>query len=35
MNLPDPDAKFLCDLDALLYNFLWDGKQGKIKKNLV
>ena len=26
MNLPDPDAKFLYDLNLLLYNFLWGGK---------
>ena len=32
MNLPDPDGKFLHDLDMLLYNFLWNGKQGKIKR---
>ena len=32
MNLPDPDGKFLHDLDILLYNFLWNGKQGKIKR---
>ena len=31
MNLPDPHGKFLHDLDMLLYNFLWNGKQGKIK----
>ena len=31
MNLSDPDGKFLHDLDMLLYNFLWNGKQGKIK----
>ena len=37
MNLLDPDAKFLHDLDMLLYNFLWDGKQeqGKIKRSGV
>ena len=28
MNLPDPDGKFLHDLDMLLYNFPWKGKQG-------
>ena len=35
MNLPDPDAKFLHDLDMFFYNFLWDGKQeqGKIKRS--
>ena len=32
MNLPDLDGKFLHDLDMLLYNFLWNGKQGKIKR---
>ena len=32
MNLPDPDGKFLHDLDMLLYNSLWKGKQGKIKR---
>lgn len=35
MNLPDPDAKFLKDLTLLLYNFLWGGKQGKIKRSGV
>ena len=33
MNLSDPDAKFLYDLNLLLYNFLWDGKQFKIKRS--
>ena len=33
MNLHDPDAKFLYDLNLLLYNFLWDGKQFKIKRS--
>ena len=31
VNLPDPHGKFLHDLDMLLHNFLWNGKQGKIK----
>ena len=31
-NLPDPDEKFLQDLNLLLYKFLWDGKHDKIKK---
>ena len=35
MNLHDPDAKFLYDLNLLLYNFLWDGKQFKIKRSGV
>ena len=33
MNLSYPDAKFLYDLNLLLYNFLWDGKQFKIKRS--
>ena len=32
INLPDPDGKFRHDLDMLLYNFLWNGKQGEIKR---
>ena len=32
MNLPDPSGKILHDLDMLLYNFLWNGKQGEIKR---
>ena len=31
-NLPDPDDKFLKELNTLLFNFLWGGKTDKIKK---
>jgi len=31
-NLPDPDEKFLQDLNLLVHKFLWDGKHDKIKK---
>ena len=35
MNLPDPEAKLLHDLDMFLYYYLWDGKQGKFKRSGV
>ena len=35
MNLPDPDEKFLQDLNLLLCKFLWDGKHDKIKRSGV
>ena len=30
MNLPDPEESFLKELNKLLYNFLWNGKNDKI-----
>ena len=32
MNLPDPDKKFISELETMLYKFLWDGKPNKINK---
>ena len=34
-NLPDPDGKFLHDLNLLLFNFLWNGKHDKVKRSRV
>lgn len=34
-NLPDPDEKFLLEVNKLFYNFLWDGKTDKIKRTVV
>ena len=31
MNLPDPEESFLKESNKLLYNFLWNGKNDKIK----
>ena len=33
MNLPDPNQDFLKRLDSIFYQFLWDGKPGKIAKD--
>ena len=30
MNLPDPEEIFFKELNKLLYNFLWNGKNDKI-----
>ena len=30
MNLPEPEESFLKELNKLLYNFLWNGKNDKI-----
>lgn len=35
LNIPDPPAQFLRELDNELFSFLWDGKQAKIKKSIV
>lgn len=32
MNIPDPSDAFIKELDCMFFNFLWNGKQGKIKK---
>ena len=32
MTIPDPDEHFLTDLNKLLYKFLWNGKNYKIKR---
>ena len=34
-NLPDPPDKFLKDLDKMLFDFLWDGKTDKIKRDTI
>ena len=35
MNLPDPEESFLKELNKLLYNFLWNGKNDKIRRSGV
>jgi len=35
MNVPDPDEKILHDLNLLLYDFLFDGKNDKITVSVV
>jgi len=35
INLPDPPQDFLISLEDELYNYLWDGKNSKIKKSVV
>ena len=35
INLPDPKERFLEELDKLLYNFLWNGKNDKIRSGVV
>ena len=35
ITLPDPPEQFLNNLNSLLFSFLWDGKQSKIKKTVV
>ena len=34
MNLPDPEESFLKGLNKLLYNFLWNGKNNKIRSGV-
>ena len=34
MNLPDPEPKFISELETLLYKFLWDGKPNRLNKHL-
>ena len=34
MNLPDPEESFLKELNKLLYNFLWNGKNDKIRSGV-
>ena len=34
-NLPDPTDDFLHELNTLLFQFLWDGKQSKISRKVV
>ena len=34
-NLPDPTDDFLRELNTLLFQFLWDGKQRKISRKIV
>ena len=33
MNLPDPDRKFLKDLEIIFHRFLWNGKSNRICKD--
>ena len=35
INLPDPPAAFLKQLENMLFQFLWDGKCSRIKKSVV
>ena len=35
VNLPDPPDDFLYELNTLLFQFLWDGKQSKIGRKIV
>ena len=35
MNLPDPEESFLKELNKLLYNFLWNGKNDEIRRSGV
>ena len=35
MNLPDPEESFLKELNKLLYNFLWNGKNDQIRRSGV
>ena len=32
MNLPDPEENFWKELNVLPYNFLWGGKNDKIRR---
>ena len=34
MNLPDPEESFLKELNKLLYNLLWNGKNDKIRSGV-
>ena len=34
MNLPDPEERFLKELNKLLYIFLWNGKNDKIRSGV-
>ena len=33
MNLPDPEESVLKELNKILYNFLWNGKNYKIRRS--
>ena len=35
VNLPDPPDDFLHELNTLLFQFLWDGKQSKLSRKIV
>ena len=35
VNLSDPPDDFLCELNALLFQILWDGMQSKISRKIV
>ena len=35
LNLPDPPENFLIELESIFYQFLWDGKKSKIRKEIV
>ena len=32
MNLPDPEQRFISELETILYKFLWEGKTNRINK---
>ena len=34
INLQDPEESFLKELNKLLYNFLWNGKNDKIRSGV-
>lgn len=33
--LPNPGQNYLKDIDSLIFNFLWDNKPSKIKRELI
>ena len=35
INIPDPPHAFMNDLNKEMYNFLWDGKKNKLRKDVI
>ena len=35
INIPDPDEKFITDLEKEFYQFIWNGKPSRISKNTI
>jgi hypothetical protein len=33
--LPNPGQNYLKDIDSLIFNFLWDNKPPKIKREII
>jgi hypothetical protein len=33
--LPNPGQNYLKDIDSLIFNFLWDNKPPKIKREVI